>query len=168
MNTTKNNRWQVQIRHCLNVRFLFSSELTKYMCFTNEIGIMFPVECINKLPIQFVEIQSISVRGELGMISVYTCDYNPASRDPLCRIRRDKWETRFGPTECASSETRFTELVFPVPLRLAPSQVAGIYIHSQLPSDTAIVYDNQRTNNVTYKDDILGIHPGIAHTSNVP
>jgi len=130
-------------------------------------GIMFPVECLNRLPVQFVEIQSVAVRGDLGRVTVYTCACDVDSARALNRAEPAKWIRRFGPTDLPSSRINLVDLPFAVPLRLAPSQFAGIYIHSEQLGDRAIVYDNQR-HSISWKDDVLTIHPGHAHTSHIP
>jgi hypothetical protein len=137
-------------------------------------GIMFEVEAKDDLPIKFLEIQSVSVRGELGMVSVYV-DMKCVIRNYTISIRRGRaspssedWERRFGPKLMEESFNKLVEIPLSPPIRIAPGQSFGIYIHSELPNDTAIVYDNLRSGTgVTYDDSFIKIHPGIAHTSNV-
>jgi hypothetical protein len=57
------------------------------------------------------------------------------------------------------SMTNFVELMFDVPIKLAPHQCCGLYIHSKRPGDEAIVYDNQRSA-YTHDDPFLCIRPG--------
>lgn len=57
------------------------------------------------------------------------------------------------------SMTNFVELMFDVPIKLAPHQCCGLYIHSKRPGDEAIVYDNQRSA-YTHDDHFLCIRPG--------
>lgn len=129
---------------------------------------MFPVECLNELPIQFIEIQSIFVRGGMGLVSVYTCSYDPTQHEHLVSVPVSNWTRRFGPEERPSDFRRLTELVLSPPLRLAPTQIAGIYVHSEMEGDQALVYADRRSEDVTYMDQNLCIHSGIAHTSHVP
>jgi hypothetical protein len=128
-------------------------------------GIMFDIEGRRGvLPwVEFIEIQSVSVRGALGRISVYRTpktflgkNTNPAA-----------WERVFGPQTLQYSMDDFVELEFPIPLRLAPGMKMGLYIHSELPGDMAIVYDNQ-TKPITFEDNSIRIYPGLSHVSNIP
>ena len=121
-------------------------------------GIMFGLEAKRLLPFHFVEIQGISVRGDLGYISVY-CRTSSAEKM--------QWQRHFGPRMVPPSANLF-ELDLDVPIRLAPGMKSTVYVHSELHSDTAIVYDNQRHEDSTYEDLVIRILPGIAHTSNVP
>ena len=62
---------------------------------------------------------------------------------------------------------RQAELRLDIPLTLKPGQGCGLYIHSTLPGDEAIVYDNQR-GMVTHEDNFIVVEPGMAHLSSVP
>ena len=130
-------------------------------------GIMFPVECRQNLPVEFVEVKAVAVRGDLGPVSVYTCNYDPNGRNHLVQVPPSQWERRFGPRDLPPSRRHYVDLIFDRPLRLAPGQCAGIYVHSELDGDRAIVYDNQRHSDYTYSDAIIAVRPGIAHTSNI-
>jgi hypothetical protein len=127
---------------------------------------MFDIESRSDLPVQFIEIQSIAVRGDLGMISVYACENDDLRQ--LSRIPPSRWKRLFGPKELEPSRHTFEELVLDVPIRMAPNRVMGVYVHSQLPGDLAIVYDNHYGDHLTYEDSFIKVHPGISHTSNVP
>lgn len=129
-------------------------------------GIMFNIESQDLLPIQFIEIQSVAVRGNLGPMSVYTCSND--EEKTLSRINPELWERRYGPKEVDPSPDDYVELKLDVPIRLAPGQIAGIYIHSERPDDSAVVYDDYRGGGFTFEDNFVRIHPGIAHTSNIP
>ena len=65
------------------------------------------------------------------------------------------------------SPHQLRELVLDVPIRLVPGQTCGLYVHSAEPSDEGLVYNNQRFQ-YTHDGTFLRIHPGIAHTSQVP
>jgi len=62
---------------------------------------------------------------------------------------------------------QYTELVFNEPFCLRPGEMRAIYIHSTLPGDTAIVYDNSYygTSDKRFEDDKLSILTGRAHVS---
>ena len=66
-----------------------------------------------------------------------------------------------------ASRNDMVELVFTEPVKLRPGQGCGFYVHSALPGDEAIVYDNQRSS-VTYQDRCFKVMPGLAHLSNKP
>jgi len=53
------------------------------------------------------------------------------------------------------------------PIVLKPNQVRGIYIHSTLDGDQAIVYDN-RHKEKTHDDTFITVLPGRAHVSSEP
>mmetsp|Transcript_48101 Transcript_48101/g.145278 ORF Transcript_48101/g.145278 Transcript_48101/m.145278 type:complete len:462 (-) Transcript_48101:471-1856(-) len=53
------------------------------------------------------------------------------------------------------------------PIRLRPGQVRGVYIHSTLEGDEAIVYDN-RHQEITHDDGFISVLPGRAHVSTMP
>ena len=59
------------------------------------------------------------------------------------------------------------ELKLNQPIRLKPGEKCGLYVHSALPGDQAIVYDDQRYR-VTYEDACFKVFPGLAHLSNRP
>ena len=48
-----------------------------------------------------------------------------------------------------------------------PGESCGLYVHSTLSGDEAIVYDNQR-HQLSHEDDFLAVLPGLAHLSNRP
>ena len=123
-------------------------------------GIMFAVEAKRLIPFQFLEIQSVSVRGDMGRVTVY-------SRTMMSSLEESDWQPVFGPEDVAPSWTQQTELKLHKPVRIAPGMQTVLYVHSELPSDTAIVYADQRSEEATYEDYAIRIHPGIAHTANV-
>lgn len=53
------------------------------------------------------------------------------------------------------------------PIVLKPGEVRGIYIHSTLDGDRAIVYDNNH-HTKTYDDSCITVLPGRAHVSPIP
>ena len=66
-----------------------------------------------------------------------------------------------------ASRNEMVELKFTEPVKLRPGQSCGLYVHSALPGDEAIVYDNQRSR-FTYQDRCFKVMPGLAHLSNKP
>ena len=67
----------------------------------------------------------------------------------------------------APSMHRFVDLILELPIKLRPNEIKGVYIHSALPGDESIVYDNQKSQ-YTHDDDFLQIRPGLAHLCNQP
>ena len=122
---------------------------------------MFDVSCDTMLPVEYVEIQSISVRGELGPLTVWQTPNTFQGKHE----EMEEWTKVYDATHPPSRE--MTELVLDPPLRLRPGESLGLYVHSALPGDEAIVYDNQR-NHTTYRDRVFKVLPGLAHLSNRP
>jgi hypothetical protein len=128
-------------------------------------GIFFDIKARTLVPYHFVEIQSISIRGELGLLSVYaTEDGTAMGKEAL----PGKWRRHFGPREVEPSVAELRSLELDIPIRLAPGTLKGIYIHSETLGDKAIVYDNERSPEYTYEDNIIRIYHGMAHVSNIP
>ncbi|KAH9253765.1 hypothetical protein BASA81_008383 [Batrachochytrium salamandrivorans] len=136
-------------------------------------GIIFILQVNSLLPIDFVEIHSVFVRGQMGQMSVYsTQDQVENSQiDTLLGEslgKPEKWQTHFGPYEIQNRYPALNvELELDVPIRICNGCSVAIYVHSETAGDMAIVYDQQRRV-CGYKDDIIRILPGISHTSNIP
>jgi hypothetical protein len=66
-----------------------------------------------------------------------------------------------------ASRREYVELVLDQPIRLKPGEARVLYIHSTLPGDEAIVYDNSYygTESKRFEDDKLAILTGRAHVS---
>lgn len=102
-------------------------------------GIMFDVTVPTVLPIDFVRITSVSVRGSLGPMSVFVSSsptdagYRSIFHDP------DKW-TRIFSKDVGPSPSACVDLPFDGPLLLRPGETRAIYVHSGRPGDTGIVY----------------------------
>ncbi|KAL7461067.1 hypothetical protein ACHAXS_001508 [Conticribra weissflogii] len=128
-------------------------------------GIMFPVKCKAVLPIDHVVINSVSVRGALGPLTVWvTKDENINGEISMCKKH---WKKIYQQTHGRSFHA-YKELdLSSEPIVLKPGQVKGIYIHSTLRGDEAIVYDNKNKQK-THDDGFLTILPGRAHVSETP
>ena len=206
-------------------------------------GILFPLICKSTLPIQRLVITSLSVRGDLGPITVWVgketflekdtapdemikepvlpCKGENANGRPLhewgegnsmesappppppptspsksygvanSKENPDYWAEdesdlsyglrlshykRIYSATHPPSPTNLVKLVLNVPIVLAPGEGVPVYIHSTLPGDSAIVYDQQSgyrrgpssasASTPTYSDAYVKILPGIAHVSN--
>jgi hypothetical protein len=129
-------------------------------------GVMFDVQCKGKddggLPVEFLQIDSISIRGDLGPITVWS---TPTSRRST-EHSEEEWSCLYE-KEHTPSRQHYQKLELTQPIRLAPGESCGLYVHSKLPGDDAIVYDNQRER-VTYEDKVFRVLPGMAHLSNRP
>jgi len=140
-------------------------------------------------------ITSLSVRGMLGPLTVWvskdpdaetsdgsdTTATNPDNntmnssssgigsarrRGRPLSVEKSSW-TKVYEQNHPPSMQQFVDLKLDTPLKLKPDQVRGIYVHSTLGGDEAIVYDNQK-GEYTHKDDFMRIHPAHAHLSNEP
>lgn len=149
-------------------------------------GIVFPVRCKQTLPVNHIVINSISIRGRLGPLTVWVNkesgvqnhDNETQSENNSFRVARlsgggrtvnsfsmkKKDWTKVYEKEHKPSFREYCELSFPNPIIIKPDEVKGIYVHSTLESDEAIVYDNKKGEK-THDDDFISIYPGRAHVS---
>lgn len=125
-------------------------------------GVMFTVMCRDELPVDFIELYSISVRGDLGPLTVWwTPETWQGKRDD-----QSQWKKIYEKFHRPSSQT-FVKLTFAEPLIIPRGQQIGMYVHSSQPGDEAIVYDNQRGSGVK-KDKFMSLGPGLAHLCDEP
>ena len=103
-------------------------------------GVMFTIECKTELPVDFVQITGISVRGALGPLTVW--------------VTADSWEDKFEEEKLwtkvyervhPASHQDFVQLTLNEPVLVPKNCSVGMYVHSKLPGDEALVYDNQRS-----------------------
>jgi hypothetical protein len=173
---------------------------------------MFPVKCKELLPIDRIVIRSVAVRGQLGPITVWVSklpEELPNAHRNATRHNRNnridnnnsgnananatidfrlhpKYWTKLYEAVHEPSPNQYCSLTLEQPIVLKPGQVRAIYIHSTLPGDQAIVYDNAsfymprrgfhfghhhfvEANNdhgPRYSDAIINIYTGRAHVSN--
>jgi hypothetical protein len=138
---------------------------------------MFPIKCKDLLPLDHLLIKSVAVRGRLGPLTVWVSnpdehqrhgngsDQQPAQQ--RIRLNKKYW-TKLYEKSHAASRYDYKELMLESPIRLVPGETRVIYIHSTLPGDEAIVYDNSHYGQTSkrYEDDKLAIMSGRAHVSN--
>merc|ERR1719359_2082577 len=124
-------------------------------------GIMFDLEAKNDLPIEHVLLTEIMVRGDLGHVTVW---WTPGSFHPV-KTRKDAWTCVYDAAHAPSFDTYTGLLIHPV--TIAPGSTIGLYIHCRYHSDTALVYDNRRSE-VVYEDPYIQVHAGMAHLDVVP
>ena len=95
-------------------------------------GIQFDVVCRKLVPLEFVTISSVWVRGDLGPMTVWSSPGGFASKEE----DKDAWRLHY--SKCHEpSRKAFAELVLETPVTLAPGGRVGLYIHSALPNDRA-------------------------------
>lgn len=185
-------------------------------------GVMFPVECKKILPVENVVITSLSIRGQLGPLTVWiskdpdekvhqkrgskrniendlktasvarssfgskhkaTHTMNTRSKtgkyQPKQTMKKDKFTITADPSEwikiydntLSPSLQTYKKLdLSGNPIYLKPGQVRGIYVHSTLDNDRAIVYDNYLFNDPTEipQDSFIRLRPAMAHVSTKP
>ena len=95
---------------------------------------------------KYIELQTIWVRGDLGPITVW--------KTPQTWVRKQEeegaWVKIYSGQHEASPRPRFREpaeytaLHLNEAIRLAPGDSCGLYIHSALPGDEGLVYDNAK------------------------
>ena len=122
-------------------------------------GIMFPIKAKQDVPVSQIVLHSVAVRGHLGPLTVWVTrpDVTPredqAGGDNANATTNNAKEYRF-PLQSRHWQKVYQQVHAPSmreyvwldfssnPIVLQPGQVRALYIHSTLPSDEAIVYDN--------------------------
>eukprot|EP00980_Cylindrotheca_fusiformis_P004530 scaffold961_cov122-Cylindrotheca_fusiformis.AAC.38 len=124
------------------------------------------VKCKDLLPLDHVVIKSVAVRGGLGPMTVWVSNEDEGNGDGRVRLNSAYWTKLYEKTH-RSSKVNYKTLELDQPITLRPGQVRCIYIHSTLPSDEAIVYDNTYygMSPKRYEDDKIAILTGRAHVS---
>lgn len=130
-------------------------------------GVMFDVCSVGAdeeegIPITFLQINSLSVRGDLGHITVWASPGGFRGHEH----KKDHWEMVYEKSH-APSRMNFQCLQLDRPIHILPGETCGMYVHSKLGGDGSIAYDNQR-DRVTYQDSLLRVLPGLARLNNKP
>ena len=159
---------------------------------------MFPIKCKDLLPVDHLVIKSVAVRGRLGPLTVwvsnkdanYDRDRRYRTLNSLARhagvppprhdhindegehrvpLKPSSWTKLHEKVHKPCPRGNYTELVFNEPVCLRPGEMRALYIHSTLPGDQAIVYDNSYygSSDKRYEDDKLCILTGRAHVSTI-
>ena len=132
---------------------------------------MFPVKAKTDLPVEKLVIHSVAVRGHLGPMSVWVTNGDEEDREHIFRLDQRYWNKIYQRTH-PPSPSKYQRLNFSrAPIVLRPGQIRHIYIHSALPNDRAIVYDNSNPlvrNRPRYEDAYISILKGRAHLSPTP
>mmetsp|Transcript_13014 Transcript_13014/g.21072 ORF Transcript_13014/g.21072 Transcript_13014/m.21072 type:complete len:331 (+) Transcript_13014:69-1061(+) len=128
-------------------------------------GIMFDIQAkrMKNIAVKDIQVSSISIRGQLGQVSVYTTQGSHEKQYEF----PNKW-TQVYKNSLQPSRSSFVPLEFSKPIILKPGETIGVYIHSTShPGTNAIVYANQRYS-VTQQDRFIRVLPGLAHTCHLP
>lgn len=133
-------------------------------------GVMFDVRCIDSLPIEFLEISSVAVRGSLGPMTVWTTP-NGYQGKFSTEESKSSWKLVYEQSH-APSQRQLVPLHLEAPVRLNPGESCGLFVHSKRSDDTAVVYDNVRRfrqGDVGVDNSgLLTILPGMAALDNTP
>jgi len=124
-------------------------------------GIMFPIEGKKILPVDHLVIESLSVRGGLGGMTVWV-----SKEDEGMTLDINDWIKVYD-GQHSPSWRKFVELKFDTKIKLRAGQVRGVYVHSSLAGDQGLIYDNQK-DQFTHRDNFITVHPGYAHVCNKP
>jgi len=123
-------------------------------------GVYFPIRLKTLIPTDAVLVHALEVRGQLGELSVYTTE---ASIKEMNTLRSPQlWKQCYGPVFHAPSWKEAEPLMFDTPVVV--KSTTSFYVHSRLPGDQAIIYDNARTP-IVFADDAIEILSGVAHIS---
>ena len=122
-------------------------------------GIMFDVACqsLPRGPVEYIDVQSVAVRGQLGPVTVWSTEGGFTGKHES----KDEWTLRHEAVHHASPNA-LVELRLSQPVRLRLGERCGLYVHSALPGDEGIVYDDQHQR-LTYEDPtfkVLLLAPG--------
>eukprot|EP00756_Hemistasia_phaeocysticola_P051274 Hpha_TRINITY_DN26444_c0_g1::TRINITY_DN26444_c0_g1_i1::g.33868::m.33868 len=122
-------------------------------------GVMFDVAAHAVLPVQFIEISALWVRGQLGHMTVWWVPNGHAELEEAPEAWNLVHEQEHEP-----SPDELVALPLTPPLRLAPGSRAGLYVHCARPGDQGLVYDDAR-GEVTYEDRLIRVETGQGHLS---
>mmetsp|Transcript_60324 Transcript_60324/g.82754 ORF Transcript_60324/g.82754 Transcript_60324/m.82754 type:complete len:288 (-) Transcript_60324:386-1249(-) len=126
-------------------------------------GIMFSVLCKSKMPVEFIEINSISIRGALGPLTVW---YKVGS---LTRNENPRNWTKVYHATHDSSFRKLVPLRLMESVRVLPNQMVSLYAHSAKQNDLGIVYDDLRNlSSGKSQDEFIEVLPGRAHLCSEP
>ena len=124
-------------------------------------GIMFDLVVKELLPVQYLEVTQIWVRGYLGPVTVWMCEGSHAK----IFDKEDRWTKVFDGVKEPSAELAPIDIT--PPLSLPAGTVIGLYVHTSRPDDRGIVYDNQR-NSISHEDNFIKVTSGCAHLVSRP
>lgn len=112
--------------------------------------------------------RSSSSSSSMSINNRITVERNPENNRNQYSIdlHPSAWTKLYEKTHCPS-QREYQELPLDQPICLKPGETRVVYIHSTLPGDEAIVYDNSNygTTIKRFEDDKLAIMTGRAHVS---
>jgi hypothetical protein len=117
---------------------------------------MFPIKAKTVLPIQHIVLHGIAIRGQLGPMTVWVSrpDCIPdESGNYHFRLLADDWIKIYEKRHESSPHELCLLDLEDQPIVLWPGQVRAVYVHSTLPGDEGLVYDN------THPDDARAARP---------
>ncbi|CAJ1330899.1 unnamed protein product [Effrenium voratum] len=107
-------------------------------------GVMFDVQCKGPeeggVPVECLVITCLAVRGDLGPLTVWTTPDSYRKKEHEAH----EWDCIYEAEHPPSNEN-YQALELRSEIRLQPGESCGLYVHSKLPGDDALVYDNQRS-----------------------
>eukprot|EP00041_Stephanoeca_diplocostata_P033025 m.1079112 g.1079112 ORF g.1079112 m.1079112 type:complete len:365 (+) comp24254_c0_seq43:240-1334(+) len=129
-------------------------------------GIMFNIKCGTELPLKFIRIDSLWVRGGLGPMRIFMTK-EPTSFRPVYESP-ESWNMVYS-RHHEASETEFVEMRLDEQLVVQPGETYGVYVHSSSDDDMGIVYDNSSSHREDPYNGRLRICPGaFAHLNSEP
>jgi hypothetical protein len=131
-------------------------------------GIMFDIRCTEEMPVEYLLIDGVSVRGKLGDMKVFISKSRNESYAKLMD-NPEHWEEVHTSYQHKSWRA-LTLLSFNTQVVLRPGELLAIYVHSSSYGDQAVVYDNQRVyeGKPSAQDEFISVFPGSAHLQSEP
>jgi len=125
-------------------------------------GIMFDIRVKETLPVEYVELGEVYVRGSLGTMSVWMCEDGHGPNFDNQSAWRQLYKGYIAPSLSELAPIQLSHRA-----TLQPGRQYGLYVHSTSPDDRGVVYDNQR-HFVSHEDRYIQVFPGLAHISPIP
>lgn len=156
-------RMQSQATHMVHESLVAETEDREDHSFN---GVMFTVKCEDKLPMKYIVVESLSVRGGLGPLTVWTTkgDHNEAGSQ--YHKNKDQWEQIYDQTHPPSRT--LVDLKFTKQIQIMRGEKQSFYVHSAAHDDDGIVYDNRERGRERVGGSRMKIYSGKAHLSHVP
>lgn len=111
---------------CSEVLFVLATDTRDHEDHTYN-GIMFLVKCQSVLPLMFIEISEIWVRGDLGPMTVWTTPDTFEDKHE----HEENWDKIYD-TNLRPSRDTLVPLTLTEPVRLKRGESLGVYVHSGL------------------------------------
>jgi hypothetical protein len=119
-------RMKSQATHIVNESFKVETEDNEDHTFS---GVMFTVKCMDALPLKYIVVDSVWVRGGLGPLTVWSMPGDHFAPGENCHKRKDLWTQVYDDSHDASEtlvELRLTEKV-----RIQRGEKHSFYVHSR-------------------------------------